>query len=349
MARIEHDDRARWAWGQRMLARIAELRALARFLAERPGADDRAAELERDVEHHLELAAEAVAGHRRSSDLNGTSVDRALSNFNAAACLVLRYAPLADVTAMLPELTAEVAAHLPARDLRRVRMEHLLGSTDDPGWRLTDEQRGGVVATVRAAYLEQEREQARVRSFRNIVWGMTACLTLVAIAVAVVGAVRPGMIPLCFAPEQKVVCPTGEGAFDGGDLDESFAALVSGWDYAVLEGVGLTAAAVAAAASLRQIRGTSTPYGVPVALAALKLPTGAVTAVLGLLLMRGQFVPGLSALDTSAQIIAWAVVFGYAQQLLTRFVDERGQAVLNAVGGPGDQETSSAAIPLQRP
>ncbi len=66
------------------------------------------------------------------------------------------------------------------------------------------------------------------------------------------------------------------------------------------------------------IRGTSTPYSLPVALALLKLPTGALTALLGLLLMRGNFVPGLSALDSSAQIIAWAIVFGYAQQLLTR-------------------------------
>lgn len=56
--------------------------------------------------------------------------------------------------------------------------------------------------------------------------------------------------------------------------------------------------------------------------------------MLGLLLMRGQFVPGLSALDTSAQIVAWAVVFGYAQQLFTRLVDQQGQAVLSAIDGP---------------
>jgi hypothetical protein len=47
--------------------------------------------------------------------------------------------------------------------------------------------------------------------------------------------------------------------------------------------------------------------------------------------MRGQFVPGLTALDTSAQILAWALVFGYAQQLFTRFVDQQGQTVLNNV------------------
>ena len=101
----------------------------------------------------------------------------------------------------------------------------------------------------------------------------------------------------------------------------------------VVELVGLTAAAVAAAAAIRGIRGSSERYGLPVALAALKLPTGAITAFLGLLLMRGQFVPGLSALDTSAQILAWALVFGYAQQLFTRLVDRQGQTVLDSVRG----------------
>lgn len=47
--------------------------------------------------------------------------------------------------------------------------------------------------------------------------------------------------------------------------------------------------------------------------------------------MRSEFVPGLSALDSSAQIIAWAVIFGYSQQLFTRFVDERAKTVLDNV------------------
>ena len=101
----------------------------------------------------------------------------------------------------------------------------------------------------------------------------------------------------------------------------------------VVELIGLTAAAVAAAATIRGIRGSSERLGVPIALVLLKLPTGAITAFLGLLLMRGQFVPGLSALDTSAQILAWALVFGYAQQLFTRLVDRQGQTVLDSVRG----------------
>jgi hypothetical protein len=38
--------------------------------------------------------------------------------------------------------------------------------------------------------------------------------------------------------------------------------------------VGLLAAGLAGAFALRQIQGTSTPYGLPVAAAVLKLPTG---------------------------------------------------------------------------
>jgi hypothetical protein len=99
--------------------------------------------------------------------------------------------------------------------------------------------------------------------------------------------------------------------------------------------VVLTAAAVSTAAAIRRVKGSSDRFFLPVALASLKLPTGAMTAFLGLLLMRGQFVPGLTALDTPAQILAWALVFGYAQQLFTRFVDQQGQSILANVHGAG--------------
>src|SRR6185503_6621994 len=153
----------------------------------------------------------------------------------------------------------------------------------------------------------------------------------------------------CFAPQEAgktiVVCPTeesapftpiGEPSQPGvlrADIDNVVEETAKPLDLVVVELVGLTAAAVAAAAAIRGLKGSSERYGLPVALAALKLPTGAITAFLGLLLMRGQFVPGLTALDTSAQILAWALVFGYAQQLFTRLVDQQGQTVLNDVRG----------------
>jgi hypothetical protein len=155
-----------------------------------------------------------------------------------------------------------------------------------------------------------------------------------------------------------VVCPTaqsvsfstlrqpgaGQAGTESPDIDDHVELTATPHDLLIVELVGLVAAAVAAAAAIRGIRGSSERYGLPVALAALKLPTGAVTAFLGLLLMRGQFVPGLTALDTSAQILAWALVFGYAQQLFTRLVDRQGQTVLDSVRG-ADKRQSSPSPP----
>ena len=328
------------SWEQRALTKVREQRTLAGLMARLANghnreADALAAEADRLLDVAEQAIEQALERGRRPSGL----VDLVNANYHAAACLVLRYAPLEEVQARLPDLVATVDEQLLPGDRRRVSADDILrriqkANGSKPAT-LTDEERGGIVVAVRAAYSALEREYVRVRSFRNIVYGISGCLAVIAIAIAVVTALFPTVLPICFTPENKVVCATGEAVFtEGGDLDVVIGTIVSRWDYVVLEFVGLVAAAVAAAATLRQVKGTSTPFTVPVALAVLKLPTGALTAVLGLLLMRGQFVPGLSNLDTAAQIVAWALVFGYAQQLFTRLVDERGQAVLSAVGGP---------------
>jgi hypothetical protein len=177
-------------------------------------------------------------------------------------------------------------------------------------------------------------------------------MMLLAVGVAVMGFLFPTVVSVCFQPEKGgqtlVVCPTAQSVLGSAGepgptivrVNDVIAKTVKREDLLVIEAIGLTAAALAAAAALRGIRGSSEPYGLPVVLAALKLPTGAITAFLGLLLMRGQFAPGLSALDTPAQIIAWAVIFGYAQQLFTHFVDQQAHTVLNAVRGADAEKTN---------
>jgi hypothetical protein len=158
------------------------------------------------------------------------------------------------------------------------------------------------------------------------------------VVVAVTGFFRPDLLPLCFQPDGTIVCPTAQTTLDTsapagqpsptptlGDVDDVIDRTAGRWDAALVEFVGLLGATIAAAAALRRSRGTNDPYGLPAALAVLKVFTGALTAFLGILLIRAQFIPGLSALDTSAQIIAWAVVLGYAQQLFTRAVDQQAQ------------------------
>jgi hypothetical protein len=194
-----------------------------------------------------------------------------------------------------------------------------------------------------------------VRSFRNLVYLRTGVITLLVAAACAIGIVFPDAMPPCFEPDGMVVCATAEAAVPGAAntapeagasaqlaqarAEEVMHRTVGPGDVPLVLLMGLLGAALASAVTLRHMRGTSTPFAVPMALAVLKLPTGALTALLGLLLMRGEFVPGLTALDTSAQILAWAVGLGYAQQLFTQFVDARGKEVLEDVRGGGRAPT----------
>ena len=328
-----------WAWGERQLTRIAELRSQAEVMRVRADGENQAERLANDALKHLTVAQRAIEAGGNGRRAHAWE-DAVTTNINAATCLIYRYAPLAEVQAMLPDVVATIDEQLPRTDLRRTAADDILRRLQKANGKaaLTEAERGVIVAAVRTAYSALEREYLRIRSFRRLILVVSGFLAVIAVAVAVTAALYPTVLPICFTPEAKVVCATEEARLAGGDVDAVVAVVASSWDYAVLELVGLVAAAVAAAATLRQVKGTSTPFDIPVALAILKLPTGALTALLGLLLMRGQFVPGLSNLDTSAQIVAWALVFGYAQQLYTRMVDERGQAVLAAVGGPENPE-----------
>lgn len=238
---------------------------------------------------------------------------------------------------------------------------------------LSSAEREAMFAAFHAANGESRRKQTRVRSFRNMLYLCALALIVAAVGLAVLGFARPDLATLCFEPSDQVVCPTKLAAVPpavtgGGGLpgqpavnqspeqeakqDAIARETADPFDLLLIEVIGLIAAAVAAAIALRDMRGTSAPYGVPLALAVLKLPTGALTAALGLLLMRGQFVPGLSALDSPAQIIAWAIVFGYAQQLFTRFVDKQANTVLENAGvhsTPEPEPQRSRATPVTVP
>ncbi len=370
-------------WRECTLTRVKELDTLCAW-ASAHQEDERSDVLVEAVAQHLAAAKDAAELAKakpkpRLPVLRGGALhDRARSNLDAAEAQLLNLAPAEYVIGQFPSLLAHVQRHLIPTDPRRTEFEriaHRLGVKDvdhpispstgeaehSADWErqtknrrlIVNEDRGQIVTSVRAASSASLREQVRVRSFRDVLVVTTLVMTLLAVGIAIIGALWPTMIPLCFAPEDGgqavVVCPTAQSApFSTSspegtgtsasetqlqDIDDAVRSTVSPRDLLVVELMGLAAASVAAAAAIRGIRGSSERYGLPVALAVLKLPTGAITAFLGLLLMRGQFVPGLSALDTSAQILAWAIVFGYAQQLFTRLVDRQGQTVLDSVRG----------------
>jgi hypothetical protein len=142
---------------------------------------------------------------------------------------------------------------------------------------------------VRGANSAALREQVRLDNFHNVVVLATVFMALLAIGLALTGYFHKTWIPLCSAPESgakgMVVCPIEQSqTFDippdgtpSVDIDLVVNQTATPYDLMVVELVGLTAAAVAAAAAIRRLRGSSEFHSLPAALAALKLPTGAIT------------------------------------------------------------------------
>ncbi|WP_326590659.1 hypothetical protein [Streptomyces sp. NBC_01294] len=333
-----------WEQKEGLLGRIAELEPILVAAEKRALADPERRGLAKaytdQARAELKVAKDALAHKSHPTMRRAAHLGVAQSRVDTALNLIVWMASGDDVKALLPQISALVDEHFAASDLRRMRVTEIANELKQNSDReITPSERAFLAETASLARRLLRKETLRVRSFVRIVTFVTVGLGTIAAAVAFFSVGWEDTIPLCFTPENMgeyaVVCPTNSR--DVGESPPSVREIASTTrpqDYIVIEFVGVVAAAIASAASLRRIRGTALPYNVPVALALLKLPTGALTAVLGLLLMGGGFVPGLSALDSSAQIIAWAIIFGYSQQLFTKFVDAHGQAMVDAVQGP---------------
>ncbi|WP_250031038.1 hypothetical protein [Paractinoplanes maris] len=251
------------------------------------------------VRRNLE-AARSLLGQRRSvSDRwNGNSLDEIYSRLHRAE------ADLVEVAR--PDQLAGTAAHVLSR------VAHYL-AVDDPTRKKVedgDHDRFVLAEGLRAAHAVKDREHRRLRTLRNKLIIILPVLTAAVAFIAIAGAIFPEAISLCFGKAGEArICPTAAAGPASGDV---FLVLM----------LGMLGAALTAAGFLHATPSTGTPFiHVSLLLTALKLPLGALTAVVGLLLVHGGFVPGLTALDTPGQICAWALFFGAAQHAVSRLLD----------------------------
>lgn len=259
----------------------------------------------------------------------GTLVDAAYQNLHAAEALITTLYDKREVKAEIPDAVARVEASVDRNDPRRESALELLVGIDQVDPALARER---LRKAIEVGYGHADQLHLRLRSFRNLVLTATVAIALFMTAFVVVVWRYPAWVPLCFKPAGlQQVCPTGIGSPSGSDV------LIIGL-------LGLLGGSLAGAVSISRLKGTSTPYDVPTALAVLKAPFGAMTAIGSIIIIRGGFVPGLSALDSQVQILAYAMLFGYAQQLLTGLIDRQAQHILEELPSMG---TASARPELR--
>ena len=296
--------------------------ALLRSELERARAASGDAEWYAKAEELLDLADGAAnhPGSRLRLWLGGSAVNRAFVNLHAAQVLMARHTGDDRVDVQLTWAMSRVRTTMPATAERREELERRCAEAnrsetgDAPVLK-----RWVLEKALEWSYAITDAQFARLRSFRNILSGVSIAVLGFAVGLAVMGLIWPETLQLCFQGVSGAVCPTGDAP--------------SHRDALVIEVLGAAGGAAAAVLAVSRMQGTSTAYSVPLALAMLKLPFGALSAILGLQLIHGRFVPGLTDLDTSGQILAYAIVLGVAQHLVTSLVDRRGQELLNGIPG----------------
>jgi hypothetical protein len=99
-----------------------------------------------------------------------------------------------------------------------------------------------------------------------------------------------------------------------------------------IELVGALGGLLAAVTALRALEGFAGPYGVPIVMATLKVPAGALTGLLGALWMQNS-VLGVLTPQEGLKILAYVALFGYAQQAFTTFADRQAGQLLGQAKG----------------
>jgi hypothetical protein len=195
------------------------------------------------------------------------------------------------------------------------RVKTLRAYAKRPQW--NDDEREALAQSVRAVYAESDKENVRLRSFRNILLGATLGLTVLVVGFGVLGILFPSITMLFGDPASTATTFHGCSA-------------VSRTEVVVIELLGLISATLVGAVAIRRMHGTSTVYGVPMASLLLKLPMGALTALAGILIIRAGLAGPLTVAGES-QVFAYALLFGASQQGFTGLVDRQTHNVLNSV------------------
>ncbi|MFC7531715.1 hypothetical protein [Actinoplanes sp. GCM10030250] len=289
------------------------------------------------VQKLLDLATSAAHGEipkyrRIQSWWSGNCVEAAFRyTHNAEARLAVLYSE-EETRAEVPEAARRALESLSAENPMRDVAQRLRRRGD----------RGDAVSTatlskvIEAGHAAADRQRSRLRTFRNVLIIGIFVTTLLLCTLIGITAWRPNLVPLCFVqnpPPLDLTAPNVACPVKAVRLDEitQLHTVPSRLDLFIVAALGLVGGAVSAALFLRDLYLNATPYNVSIPITLLKLPAGALTGLVGIILLAGEFVPGFSAIDKPIQILAYAIVFGFAQQVFTQFLDQRAQSLVNSV------------------
>jgi IPT/TIG domain len=260
---------------------------------------------------------------RRIADWwTGSEVDQAWAELHTAAQALLLIQDQGVVKSQLADMAAAVVTSLEPDDVRRKdylqTLQHL--APVSRGISLAD--RAQLRAIRQACDSSSDGGHADARAFRNTLILNGSILAAALAIVTIIAWLDPSFRSIFAAAHTQP----------------------SRWYVFELELIASLSGLTGAVLALRNYTGFQYTYGLPWVQAFLKATTGAATGLLGVLLVRAG-VAGTLTLKPGVGTYLVAVVFGYAQYLFTRLVDQQANAALKSAGSRSDPSITPTVPP----
>ena len=289
----------------------------------------------------LEVAKQSLIPRKGWSVLwtwaSGTDQEGAWLSIHAADTHLAYAVPEDDLKAELPPLHARAISWLGRKSTLYLAWKPVLTAATP--------SRSDIAVIKRYLYALSDRSYERLRSFRNILVGGVIALVVATSAAAILGTVDSGWIPLCPTSPSATAGTAANAEAEGnsGDADQTtpdadHCPVSHVWE---VEALGALGGLVAAIGALTKLRGFRNPYNLPLVQAALKVPMGALTGLVGVILVQsGSF---LIDPQTGNALIAYAVFFGAAQELVTRLVDRKAGEIADQANPSPSKEPNASS------
>jgi hypothetical protein len=321
---VEDRSKLTSTWRENILQEVDRVQSM----LDRSGA---ASDEKERADRALQLASRAATQRRDSlsslwAGWSGADIERAWRSLHRAKQELFLLAKSEDIRSQLPALRSKVESSL-SSTIERKRYEAWLAEMEKEGGTLERER----LREIRTAVDRQSDQQFEsIRRFRNALWGALLGAILLLAVLAFGSGWVPGL-PLCGS---TAAAATEEvSGITEPTLPEE---CVPVWQ---VELVGAAGALIAAAAAFWEVPKSGEPFGLRGIQSLVKVPMGALTAVIGTMLLQSGVIDALDP-QPVPEVLAYAALFGFAQQVVTRFIDSRAATLLK---GPQKAEKERSA------
>ena len=252
----------------------------------------------------------------------GYDVDRAWTALHTASEALLIIEDPGVVKSQLGDMTAAVVTALNPGDIRAAGYLKTLELLAQPDREISENDREQLRAIREVCNNSFDAAHGDARVYRNTLIQLASLLAIVLAVVAIIALGDKGFRSIFSGPN------TTPGP----------------WYVLELELVASLAGLTSAALTLQNYTGFQFTYGLPFVQAFLKGTTGAATGLLGVLLVQSGIISSLKP-QTGGAVFAIAIVFGSAQYLFTRIVDQQAKSILGSAGSRNDPATNPKVPP----